>query len=574
LTRKESVQLTFLRHFRDLRLLRDEQGIVLIVVLIVMVLLLGMGLTSLFSGYTNLLTSTNLKLATQARNTTEAGINEAMYRLSRQEGQPGAITPNLNDPNWQVQVLPTGTPTSSTQVASIQPASDWGDYAHDTPPVTLRYKKDASGNVIFYNRSIPAPNPPFLTLALPPPVGALVSTACHILCNIGVGGILGLCPGTVDLPDVGYPVIQITATGLDERGAERVILAEAVRTLAFSPPASLSSGVDVNLGGSSFIDGVNHDHRIQIAAGNIYGDNNTETTDAATLLNLIKDSPDDTSPLPLLNHGIANPTLLLPPYLYPIFDSPPRLFNKQISATDLTPAWVGVTRLLSGAGGLWKEQNQGYASAIALKNGPTVTNDHSPTSGVWTRGVFTWRKNNQSGLGAIPGYPSSCSPSGTPTLVCRPAQLTPFPTLQEYLGLDTLSFQSLLDHADTTRADLNAGQPPLGFTYVQGNYTYNNSTASPGTNDFGLLYVTGDLTINGNQTFKGLIFVDGSLSVSGTPIILGAIMVRGSTNVTASTGNMTLLYSRKAADLGIQTAHPWRMLSWEDTAIQGSTYTE
>src|SRR5712691_4344826 len=98
------MRLTFVRPFRASPLRRDEQGIVLIVVLIVMVLLLGMGLTSLFSGYTNLLMSTNLKLATQARNTAEAGVNEALYRLSRQEGQPGDIVPDLSNPNWQVEI--------------------------------------------------------------------------------------------------------------------------------------------------------------------------------------------------------------------------------------------------------------------------------------------------------------------------------------------------------------------------------------------------------------------------------------------------------------------------------------
>src|SRR2546422_3282246 len=136
-----------------------------------MVLLLGMGLTSLFSGYTNLLTSTNLKLATQARNTAEAGVNEAIYRLSRQEGQPGAIiVPDPpTDPNWQVQIRPTGAP-SSTQVASIQDASDWGDYADNTPPVILRFKKDADGKVIFYDPQVDSPpcnNPPFCAIQLP-----------------------------------------------------------------------------------------------------------------------------------------------------------------------------------------------------------------------------------------------------------------------------------------------------------------------------------------------------------------------------------------------------------------------
>jgi hypothetical protein len=200
---------------------------------------------------------------------------------------------------------------------------------------------------------------------------------------------------------------------------------------------------------------------------------------------------------------------------------------------------------------------------------------------VWTKGVFTWGKSNVSGLGTIPSYPYECTPS---TLVCRPSVLTHspdsfsstshFPYFQEFLGLDDKSFQDLLSKPDTTNADLDAGRPPLGFTYIQGDYTFNSSTASPGTNNFGLLYVTGDLTINGNQVFKGLVFIDGSLKVAGTPVILGAVMVRGSTQITVGTGNMKLIYSKKAAELGIEAGHPWGILTWEDTAIQGSTYTQ
>jgi len=201
--------------------------------------------------------------------------------------------------------------------------------------------------------------------------------------------------------------------------------------------------------------------------------------------------------------------------------------------------------------------------------------------------VFTWHNNNVNGLNdnGNPGYPTACSAS---TLVCRPTILTHppdscdpqkphFPCFWEYLGYlgpDDKSFQDLLNKPDTTRADLDAGKPPLGFTYIQGNYTFNASTASPSTNDFGLLYVTGDLTINGNQVFKGLVFIDGSLKVAGTPVILGAVMVRGSTKITVTEGNMKLVYSTEAAKRGIHAAHPWSILTWEDTAIQGSAYTQ
>jgi hypothetical protein len=510
-----------------------------------------MGLTSLFSGYTNLLTSTNLKLATHARNTAEAGINEALYRLSRQEGQPGALTPNLNDPNWQVEIAFTSGDGNASDgvVSTIQAAADWPEQrpAH---PVTLRFKKPDSTQpsaVLFYDRS---QTPPFRTITLP----------------------------SVTIPNTAFPVIQILATGRDYRGAERRLLAEVRAATAFAPPAPISSGVDVDLNGSGFLDGVNHDHRIVISSATIYGDTGSETTDSHGG-SVSKDSPDDnkddTNDPPRTcglngNNGVANPDLTYPPPNPR--DSPARLFNMQVSVTDPTPAWVG----LSWIAPCWHGTNSGATSALAFSNGPIVTRYNKPTSNVWTKGVFTWGRNSQVDLG----------PTGTDCslgyLVCRPAVLTHgpdsfsasshFPYFQEYLGLDDKSFQDLLNRPDTIRADLDAGRPPLGFTYIQGNYTFNNSTASPGTNDFGLLYVTGDLTINGNQIFKGLIFIDGSLKVGGSPVILGAVMVRGSTHITVGTGNMKLVYSKRAAELGVQTAHAWQILTWEDTAIQGEAY--
>lgn len=532
---------------------QNERGVALVVVLSVVFLLMGVGSTALFSGYTSQLTSTNLRIAARARTHAETGINEALYRLSRQETDPVAIVPDLSDSNWRVTIDFTNDDNNFAdgRISTILATADWPAHTADDP-VVVRFKKPdpvgSPNDVLFYDRT---QSPPFRTITLP----------------------------AANIPNTARPVIQILATALDDRGAERRILAEAASTVAFAPPAPLSSGVDVNLNGSGFIDGVNHDHRIYITAGGgasaVYGDGNSETTDSNSPS---KDSPDDNSNTGG-THGIANPCLTSPAY-----SSYARLFNKQISSTDTAPAWVGLA--WNAVTSTWCGGNHGYASAIALSNngvgGPTVTNDQPPVSGVWTRGVFTWGRNNGSTslTGTIPpaGTTTNCSPAGTPGLVCRPAELSHgpdsfdpgqhFPYFQEFLGLDDVTFQNLLDRADTTRADLDAGRPPLGFTYIQGNYTFNNSTASPGTNDFGLLYVTGNLAINGNQTFKGLIYIDGSLSVSGNPTILGAIMVRGSTQITAGTGNMTLLYSRKAAELGIQAANPWRILSWTDAEMQ------
>jgi len=514
----------------------DERGVVLAMALVVIALLMGIGSTALFSGYTNLLTSTNLRIATQARARAEAGVNEALYRLSRQETDSAVIVPDLTDPTWKVEIDFTSGDNNASDgiVSTIQPSADWPEDIPDKP-VIVQFKRPDSTNspsqVLFYDRT---QNPQFMTYTL---------------------------PGTV--PDTAHPVIQIEATALDDREAERQILAEAVESVAFPPPAPLSSGVDVDMQGAGFIDGTNHHHNTYItdASGNsaIYGDDAGETTDSHSG-NQCDDSPDDNADTGA-KHGAANPNATAG------YSSLPRLFNMQISTSDDTPAWVGVTKVNPD---MWTGVNTNFASPIALSNGPVVLNDtNADLNGVKTKGLFTWGVQNSGGLTssqANPAYPTSCN-TNPPSLVCRPTVLTPFPTLQEFLGLDDVAFQNLLDNADTTEADLNAGSPPLGFTYINGNHTFNNNDPMPGNNDFGLMYVTGNLRMNGGQRFKGLIFVDGDLDTTGNNVLLGAVMVRGITETDAN-GNFTLLYSTKAAELGIQAGHPWRILSWADTEMQ------
>ena len=512
--------------------LRSERGIALAMVLAVVVLLMGVGSTALFSGYTNMLTSTNLRLATRARATAESGINEALYRLSRQEGQPGAIALDLIDPDWEVQIMPDGSSSAGPpiQVATIQDGSDWGAYANNTPPVTLRYKKDAADNVIFYDRTL---NPPFRT-------------------DIAMG------PG-VTIPDTAHPVIQILATALDEREAERQILAEVAYSVAFSPPAALSSGVDVDMQGSGFIGATNHSHLIRFTnvSGNadVYGDNNDETTRFFPAGQ--RDSPDSST----IN--------LDAPAGYVIQE---RIFNKQVTDGGLPPttsaAWEGLT--WDSINSRWSGVNSGAVSPMALSTGPVLL-DPVPAGGgaVLSSGLFTWGKNSSGGVPLAeqnPPFPTACT-GNPPPMVCRPPVLTPFPTFQEFLGLDDISFQNLLDNADVTKADLDAGQRPRGFTYIEGNHTFNNSDPMPLNDQYILMYVSGNLRFNGNARIKGVLFIDGDLDTTGTNYFLGAIMVRGITETDAF-GTFTLLYSKKAAELGLQAGKPWRVLSWTDTAMQ------
>jgi hypothetical protein len=654
---------------------RNERGAVLVAALVIMVVLMGVSTIATYSGYTNLVTSTNLRLASRARAHAEANVSEALYRLATRPGEIGAIIPDLEDPDWQLAInFTTGdTDAADHVVSTIQDPDDWPE--HQPPQaVTLQYKKQDANctencQLVFHNRAIPPPNPPFAAFQLPiaelggdllpgvsleflaPVVTLAENVTYQLLCDpaegllggLGggvtseVGDLLGVCPSGVDLADIGYPVIQMRTTGLDARGAEREFLAEVVRTVQFIPVAPLSAGGNVSLNSVGFIDGVNHHPDIQLGnPATVYGDNDTETTRSLSLLGIpiaVRDSPDDSyfwdsawsdwpsitlfgvpvstcllacSAAEAIWHGIANTSLLLL-NLNPLFyTSFPRLFNMQVSATDETPAWIGVERLeaaitetlddivgldpvIPAQLGIWTEVNRGYTAAIALSSGATISNAPEPPNDttvtdynniVWNRGVFSWRINNKNdhpdyiNSTSVPaetpaaGAVKHCGPpvlGDRPPLVCRPAVLATFPTFQTYIGFADAEFQELLDTADTT----SATQTPEGFTYLEGNSTISAAVPSPDTDEFGLIYADSDLHISGTLTFKGLIFVNGNLQINGGAklTVLGAVMVRG-TVTQVGDGSMTLLYSREAANRGIQAARPWRILSWADADVQ------
>ena len=73
-----------------------------------------------------------------------------------------------------------------------------------------------------------------------------------------------------------------------------------------------------------------------------------------------------------------------------------------------------------------------------------------------------------------------------------------------------------------------------------GNFAYHGGSGT------GMLYVDGDMTINGNFNYTGIIYVEGNLKINGTCWILGAVVVKGKTTVKLANGNATVLYSSEA----------------------------
>ena len=96
--------------------------------------------------------------------------------------------------------------------------------------------------------------------------------------------------------------------------------------------------------------------------------------------------------------------------------------------------------------------------------------------------------------------------------------------------------------------------PPQGIFYVDNDAikqngwmnSNNGSWTFNGGDGEGLLYVDGDLKINGSFTYRGMIYVEGDLEINGNSWILGGLVVRGKTKVKIANGSAVILYSGEA----------------------------
>jgi Tfp pilus assembly protein PilX len=109
---------------------------------------------------------------------------------------------------------------------------------------------------------------------------------------------------------------------------------------------------------------------------------------------------------------------------------------------------------------------------------------------------------------------------------------------------------------------------PKGIYYLDNNGVSGDGSgkfAYQGADGEGFMYVDGDMSINGNFTYRGLIYITGDLKINGTCWILGGLVVKGNVTVKLANGNCTVLYSGDAITQNVtKYGGTFTTLSWRE----------
>ena len=522
----------------------NENGAVLIVGLVFMVLLAMLGLTAVVMTTTDMKIGGNYKTNAQASTVAQAGIDEALYRLRMVDdlGNPPPYGSMINingvtfnaaigvDPNglltngvdddvngveddpsdlnyngtwdnrdWKTKImLKTSDDTDTTTTfftPTIQPSASWLEYSSSTDDgnaLTIEFLKDdedmdGDGNydeIVFYDPTILSYN---------------------------VEGLSGNHAS-------GKPAVVITSTGKEQGSMKRIKVAATCMPVDLTAKASVMVNMSPNITGSALISGFNH--MLSTTPADEKDGPKWHLMDGAA-----GESVFDTNGID--NHGgkeVPTPTGgLSPDYFLTLVAGEELDFEARIP----------------------------YGQKLH-------TTGHAP--GVWTPlGVGTILPDSEVFGGCGAGGDST-----DPACFWKEEFTFTWMELWELLGLDdSATLDKILAEANVTYADVDgSGQlsvAPMGVTYIDNAGKLDLKLSSTGQ---GLMYITGNLIVQ-SLDFKGLIYVEGDASITGGFWLLGAMAIKGTTTGNFSAGNGTFLYSLDSLNTYVNAAMGWQILWWD-----------
>lgn len=183
---------------------------------------------------------------------------------------------------------------------------------------------------------------------------------------------------------------------------------------------------------------------------------------------------------------------------------------------------------------------------------PTGSTDH-PTyetgvgdlAGVWSTGAVT-----EHGTPDVDGSPDIAQNQVGPYSGPNGFYAGPW----DVFGMSQAEFFSWVGPPAATQPE-----PPDGLVYIDDDAAYHGGDGT------GLLYVTGDLTINGTFTYRGLIYVEGDLQINGGAWVLGGIICEGTTTIKLANGTADVYYSSDMISEALsQASGNFTRLSWRE----------
>jgi hypothetical protein len=532
-----------------LEILKNNRGMALVAALLIMVALTVLGMAAIMNSSTEIKIAGNYRTGTRALYIAEAGIQEALYRLSlfndNTQAPPSGsrvIINGLTNNNAYIDIDPNGlltngsdddgngwvddisdlnyhgtydnrdwktiillktsddTDTSTLIITpTIQPAASWLNYSSSTMDgneLTIEFYQDETDmdgdantdEIVFYN-------------------GALTN------------------PFNVDTPTTpasGQPVIKITSTGRDADSERTIVVLATRQPLSVEAQAAVMVDMAPYLTGSAFISGFDH----QVSTSNTLADKNS----TADLFNTNG----------IDNHGGKEN------FTYPNPNPPPPNINyndKDSDTTLLDPAEESM------------ETNIDYGGKVKSSG------NHIP--GVWSTGDTI----DPSGAGMdIFG--------GNDTIPWKDQSDTnTWKTLDQLLGVSPEQLNTILAGANVTESDQDPSSgklnvAPQGLIYIDNNDPGDKplkitSSTPNADNGWGLMYITGEAEFQA-LTFKGLIFVEGDAHITGNFWLLGCLAVKGITDGDFSAGNGTFLFSREALERYSNAGMKFVTLSWKE----------
>ena len=525
----------------------NDRGVVLVLALILLGALALLGTTAVLLNTTDSKIGGNYKAGEQGLNIAEAGVQEALYRLSlfddnnqappfgsmiaanalidnnaHIDSDPNALLTNDTDDDgngliddigdlnfngaydnrtWKTKImLASSTPDglvddTTVYTNTIQPSGSWLEYSsatEDGTELTIEFRKDSGdmdsdGNtdeIVFYDAALS--NPYNVQTAADPPSG--------------------------------QPVLVITATGRSEESA-RKLQVEAVRQpVSVIKKAAIVVQTAPDIEGHASISGFNH---LRSTSSDDKPNNPNDWIDRSDLS--FSTNGDD-------NHG-----------------GPEKFGTYDDNDSD--------TNLLAG---------EEVASEASIPYGNrVVSSGHLP--GIYTvTGTVT-----TDGKADIFGG-NETAPAGDATRHWKVEGGTGYAGPAQALGVDQDTFDAILSKANVTEADMDGNgkldAPPKGLIYID-NANGDTLVINESIEGWGSMYITGDADFQ-RLEFKGLIYVEGDVTVREKFWLLGSMIIKGTTTTNFVDDVLfrgTFLYSEAAIDYYVTEAVRYhRILSWKE----------